>query len=56
MLEEIYFDNCKFTVHGRKGFADEKYFFFENVKGLHLNNTTFDISNEGIECELLEKQ
>ncbi len=42
VLEEIYFDNCKFMVE-RKPEGNAQRSFFEHVKGLHLNNTTFDI-------------
>lgn len=42
VLEEIYFDNCKFMVD-RKQNGNSPVSFFEHVKGLHLNNTTFDI-------------
>lgn len=40
VLEEIYFDNCKFIVNQNNEQHDA---FFNHVKGLHLNNTTFDI-------------
>ena len=40
VLEEIYFDNCKFIVNQNNEQYDA---FFNHVKGLHLNNTTFDI-------------
>ena len=43
VLEEIYFDNCKFMVDRKKG-GEKPLSFFEYVKGLHLNNTTFDIA------------
>lgn len=40
VLEEIYFDNCKFMVNKE---ADHSVGFISNVIGLHLNNTTFDV-------------
>ena len=43
VLEEIYFDNCKFTVQDSKQ-PKRHPVFFEHVKGLHLNCTTFDIA------------
>ncbi len=46
ILEDIYFDNCKFTVQG-----EEKAPCFKNVKGLFLNNTTFDLTDEKGEME-----
>lgn len=46
ILEDIYFDNCKFTVKG-----EGKAPCFKNVKGLFLNNTTFDLTDEKGEME-----
>lgn len=46
ILEDIYFDNCKFTVQG-----EGKAPCFKNVKGLFLNNTTFDLTDEKGEME-----
>lgn len=46
LLEEIYFDNCKFVVSRPDG-AQLPVSFFNYVKGLHLNNTTFDIVTDG---------
>ena len=40
VIEEIYFNNCKFTVSGAEG---DPAPFFSNVRGLHLADTTFDI-------------
>lgn len=49
ILEEIYFDNCKFMVKGMKKYPDRQLNFFSNVRGLHLNNTTFDIIDDKVE-------
>lgn len=49
VLEEIYFDNCKFTVKGMKKYPDQQLSFFANVKGLHLNNTTFDVIDDKVD-------
>lgn len=49
VIEDVYFDNCKFTVKGMKKFPDRQTSFFANVKGLHLNNTTFDIIDDKVE-------
>ncbi len=46
ILEDIYFDNCKFTVEGERNAP-----CFKNVKGLHINNTTFDLTDEKGEME-----
>lgn len=47
VLEEIYFDNCKFTV-SRKKRSKASFSFFEYVKGLHLNQTTFEVISSEI--------
>ena len=44
ILEEIYFDNCKFMVENPKN--PQLFPFFTCVKGLHLNNTTFDVISD----------
>ena len=52
MPEDIYFDNCKFTVKGRKahiGKPDLPVPCFRNVKNLCLNGTSFDIIDEPVD-------
>lgn len=55
MLEEIYFDNCKFTVKGMNKYPDREVSFFKYVKGLHLNNTTFDIVDDKVDLEMFDE-
>lgn len=43
IVEEIYFNNCKFTVHGNREWPARCVQFFSNVRGLHLNDTTFEV-------------
>lgn len=52
-LEDIYMENCKFTV---KGMMDVPLVQnpFACVKNLHLNNTTFDVVDDPVGLELLE--
>lgn len=42
VLEEIYFDNCKFMVD-RQAAAKIPVSFWEYVSGLHLDHTTFEV-------------
>jgi len=53
IIEEIYFDNCKFTI---KGNHKNQTLPFANVKGLHLNNTTFDVVEEDVKLELFDEE
>ena len=55
VLEEIYFDNCKFTVKGMKKYPDQQLSFFANVRGLHLNNTTFDVIDDKVGLEQFDE-
>ena len=43
VIEEIYFNNCKFTVQGNREWPTQTGQFFCNVRGLHLTDTTFDV-------------
>ncbi|MBQ7293612.1 MAG: right-handed parallel beta-helix repeat-containing protein [Clostridia bacterium] len=56
--EDIYFDNCKFTVKGRTfhiGKSDRPVPCFRNVKNLCLNNTSFDILYDPVDRVLYEQ-
>ena len=55
MPEDIYFENCKFTVKGLMryiGHDDRPIVFFKNVKNLCLNNTAFDVVDEPVSRQL----
>lgn len=52
VLDEIYFNNCKFTVKGEQKTAQ----FFSHVKGLHLTDTTFDVVEDDTPWKMYEKE
>lgn len=52
MPEDIYFDNCKFTVTGRKahiGNPCRPVPCFRNIKNFCLNGTSFDVIDEPVD-------
>jgi len=52
VLDEIYFNNCKFTVKGEQKTAH----FFSHVKGLHLTDTSFDVVEDDTPWKMYEKE
>lgn len=47
IVNEVYFSDCKFSVNNVEG-IDKTPKFFSFVRGLHMNNTTFDVGVKSI--------
>jgi polygalacturonase len=43
LIEEVYFNGCKFTINGNRELPNYTGQFFKHVKGIHLTDTTFDV-------------